>query len=225
MKILYFTILVFLVNFIHAQSIKLFDGKTLNGWHIDVPAKDKNPDIEPSFLVRDGKLVSMGVPEGHIITDKIYENYRLEVEYRFANKEGNCGVLVHSSTPRCLYGMFPKSIEVQMMHKHAGDFWVICEDIEVKNMEKFRGDKALWGSTEGKNRNIKAKIHNEKALGKWNKMVIECVGSEIKVWLNGKMVNHGFNCTTSKGQIALQAEGAEVEFKKIKLKQIKKISE
>jgi hypothetical protein len=31
------------------------------------------------------------------------------------------------------------------------------------------------------------------------------------------MVNYGTNCTAKKGQIALQAEGAEVEFRKVVL--------
>jgi hypothetical protein len=31
------------------------------------------------------------------------------------------------------------------------------------------------------------------------------------------MVNHGSNCTAEKGQIALQAEGSEVEFRKLLL--------
>jgi hypothetical protein len=35
--------------------------------------------------------------------------------------------------------------------------------------------------------------------------------------VNGQLVNDGFNCTASKGQIAVQAEGAEVEFRKIDL--------
>jgi len=33
--------------------------------------------------------------------------------------------------------------------------------------------------------------------------------------LNGVMVNDGFGATATKGQIALQAEGAEVEFRSI----------
>jgi Domain of Unknown Function (DUF1080) len=37
------------------------------------------------------------------------------------------------------------------------------------------------------------------------------------VWVNGTMVNHGTNCTASKGHIALQAEGSEVEFRKVEL--------
>jgi hypothetical protein len=48
-------------------------------------------------------------------------------------------------------------------------------------------------------------------------MIIECAGNSIKVWINGTMVNYGTNCTASKGHIALQAEGAEVEFRKVEL--------
>ena len=43
-------------------------------------------------------------------------------------------MLVHASTPRALYRMFPKSIEVQMFHRNAGDFWCIVEDITVPDM-------------------------------------------------------------------------------------------
>jgi hypothetical protein len=46
--------------------------------------------------------------------------------------------------------MYPKSIEVQMNHQHAGDFWCIVENIEVPDMEKRRGPKKNWGITEGK---------------------------------------------------------------------------
>ncbi|MBK9490122.1 MAG: DUF1080 domain-containing protein, partial [Haliscomenobacter sp.] len=198
----------------------------LSGWHVDVPELDKNPQAVSPFLIRNGLLVSMGNPNGHLITDAIHQNYRLEVEYRFAGKPGNCGVLVHASTPRALYSMFPKSIEVQMMHQNAGDFWCIVEDISVPEMEKRRGPKEKWGITEGKERRIvNLTDGTEKPLGEWNSMKIECLDAEVKVWLNEVLVNHGFGATATKGQIALQAEGAEVEFRKVMLTPIKKISE
>ena len=75
--------------------------------------------------------MSLGKPEGHLLTKEAYRNYRLEVEYRFPGQPGNCGVLVHASRPRALYKMFPQSIEVQMHSGNAGDFWVIQEDIQV----------------------------------------------------------------------------------------------
>jgi hypothetical protein len=51
-------------------------------------------------------------------------------------------------------------------------------------------------------------------------MTIECKGSEVRVWVNGDLVNHGFACTAQKGKLAIQAEGSEVEFRKFVLKTI-----
>ncbi|MCH1439878.1 MAG: DUF1080 domain-containing protein [Rubripirellula sp.] len=204
----------------------LFNGKDLTGWHVDVPHRDNHPDAEPTFVVRDGMLVSLGNPQGHLITDKEYENFRLEVEYRFAAKPGNCGVLVNASDPRALYKMFPKSIEVQMNHTHAGDFWCIVEDITVPDMVKRRGPREKWGITEGKARRIlNLTDGSEKPVGDWNRLDIECLGDQIKVWVNGDLVNHGTGCTASKGQIALQAEGSEVEFRKLELSEITTLSD
>ena len=204
--VLSFALIILVACANQPQPISLFNGRDLTGWHVDVPA--------------------MGNPGGHLITDAVYQNYRLEVEYRFAGEPGNCGVLVHASTPRALYDMFPKSLEVQMMHENAGDFWCIVEDIKVPDMIERRGPEEEWGITEGKRRRIiNLTDGSEKPAGEWNSMVIECLSDEIKVWVNTNLVNHGFDCTANKGRIAIQAEGSEVEFRKIELLPISKISD
>lgn len=205
------------------KTISLFNGTDLSGWHVDVPAMDNDPNAINPFIVRDGILVTLGTPQGHLITDSVFQNYRLEAEYRFPGEPGNCGILVHASTPRALYNMFPKSLEVQMMHENAGDFWCIVEDITVPDMEDRRGPIEEWGITEGKRRRIlNLTDGSENPVGEWNIMIIECVGDEIKVWVNGDLVNYGYNCTATKGQIAVQAEGSEVEFRKLELTPIEK---
>jgi hypothetical protein len=227
MKCLSFCILILLSGIqAAAQTTSLFNGKDLTGWHADVPELDSNKTARFPFIVRNGMLVSLGTPQGHLITDSDYHNYRLQVEYRFAGEPGNCGVLVHASTPRALYKMFPKSIEAQMMHDNAGDFWCIVEDITVPDMEKRRGPKEDWGVTEGKGRRIiNLTDSSEKPLGEWNTMIVECVKDSVKVWLNNDLVNYGYNCTAQKGHIALQAEGAEVEFRKVEITPIKQLTE
>ena len=200
------------------QPQSLFNGKDLTGWHIDVPAPDSTARLRNPFIVRNGMLVSLGEPRGHLITDASFHDYRLEAEYRFPAKPGNAGILVHASTPRALYGMFPRSIEVQMESGNAGDFWCILEDIRVPDMESRRGPRADWGTTEGKARRIRNLTdHSEKPLGEWNTMVIEAVGRSIKVWVNGDLVNVGTGATADRGQIAVQSEGSEVEFRKLSL--------
>ncbi len=204
---------------------RLFNGRDFTGWHADVPAADSNVRLRSPFVVRKGMLVSLGEPRGHLITDSSYRDYRLEIEYRFPAAPGNAGVLVHASTPRALYGMFPRSIEVQMEHGNAGDFWCILEDINVPDMERRRGPRAQWGTTEGKERRILNLTDNsEKPLGEWNNMVIEAVRRSIRVWVNGDLVNDGTGATADRGRIALQSEGSEVEFRKLSLTRISRLT-
>jgi hypothetical protein len=120
--------------------------------------------------------------------------------------------------------MFPASIEVQMFSGNAGDFWCIAENIEVPDMETRRPRKEgqSWGGNQGDSRRIfNLTDDSEKPLGEWNRMVIECRDREIKVWVNDDLVNHGFNASVSSGKIALQAEGTEVEFRKVLLTALK----
>lgn len=197
----------------------LFNGQDLEGWHTDIPDADKGKDLPASFVVEDGLLVSRGTPQGHLITDAVHADYRLEVEWRWPEEPGNCGVLVHASTPRRLYGMFPQSIECQLHHTNAGDFWCIGEDIAVPDMARRRSGKPeRWGGEQGQSRRIRNLTDgSERALGEWNEMVIECRGRRIDIWVNGDKVNDGFDCTADRGQIAIQAEGARCEFRKLLL--------
>ncbi len=229
---------------IGAEAITLFNGKNLDGWTMDIPARDNlaadgeipikdgvmtidTRKVEwwnaapVSFIVRDGLLVSLGKPGGHLVTKEEFSNYKLMVEYRFPKKPGNCGVLVHASTPRRLYDMFPQSIEVQMMHENAGDFWCIGENIEVPDMENRRPRKdasqAFGGDANDARRIVNLTDGSEKPLGEWNTMQIVCKADEVIVHVNGTLVNHGSKSTAAKGKIALQAEGSEVEFRKVEL--------
>jgi hypothetical protein len=114
--------------------------------------------------------------------------------------------------------MFPQSIECQLHSGNAGDFWCIGEDIAVPEMEKRRGPKETWGVDGDKARRIlNLTDDSEKPVGEWNTMEIECRGRGIKVWVNGALVNDGHDCTADRGQIALQAEGTPVEFKRLEL--------
>ncbi|MEX0906445.1 MAG: DUF1080 domain-containing protein [Balneolaceae bacterium] len=231
-KILALIILTLILMGCQAQSqtetetISLFNGEDLTGWYMDVPAMDEAPDTTKPFIVRDGMLVSLGNPGGHLITEDVYENYRLDVEYRFPGETGNGGVLVFASEPRALYGMFPQSIEVQMMHENAGDFWVIVEDITVPDMVERRGPEEEWGIREGENRRIlNLTDDSENPPGEWNEMNIEVLGNSVKVWVNGDLVNYGTDATADRGQIAIQAEGSEMEFRKVELTPITELTE
>ena len=111
-------------------------------------------------------------------------------------------------------------LEQEVQSGEAGDFWCIREDIEVPDMEKRRPRKEgqSWGGSEGDARRIlNLTDSSEKPLGEWNTMVIEARGRGLKVWVNGDLVNAGFGATADAGRIALQAEGTEVEVRKLEI--------
>src|SRR5258705_5592449 len=101
----------------------------------------------------------------------------------------------------------------------------MVENIKGKEMKNRGGQKANGEIIEGKERRIlNLTDGSEKPAGEWNTMIIECLGNSIKVWVNDMFVNSGFDCTANKGQIAIQAEGSEVEFRKIELTPIIKLT-
>lgn len=188
----------------------LFNGKDLGGWHIDCPELDKNPNGPKPYEVRNGVLYTPGTPPAHLISDDAFENYRLTIEYRYTERAGNNGILIHCSTPRALNNLLPKSLEVQLQSGGAGDFIALGEDIEVPDMDKRR--VPLTGR-----RIANLTDNSEKPIGQWNSIIVECRADSVIVWVNGDLVNFGYKCSARKGQIALQCEGAPVEFRKVEL--------
>lgn len=188
---------------------ELFNGKDLTGWtyHLDRP----DVKMEDVWSVKDGVLHCKGKPAGYLLTKKDdFENYVLTLEWRWPEKGGNNGVLVHVTKPGAL-GVWPKSLEVQLANGEAGDFWVIGTTIDVKNAEKRRQDRRHLNLSDG----------DEKPLGEWNTMEITCRGDEVLVKVNGKLVNHATNVSQTKGAIALQSEGTPIEFRHIRLTKLK----
>src|SRR5689334_707704 len=85
----------------------LFNGKDLSGW---VPV-----NVAPeTFTVRDGVIVSTGKPKGILRTERPYENFILELEYRHMVPKGNAGLFIWSDALPAVGKPFSRSIEVQI---------------------------------------------------------------------------------------------------------------
>lgn len=199
-------------GFAESEWKPLFNGKDFSGWTFDV-----NGDAAPDTIwkVVDGTITvdGKGKPAGVIRTEKSYSNYELEFEWRWANGKGNSGCLIHTSTPRNL-SIWPKSLEVQLMADNAGDFWQIGETIDVDEKQIVKNKK---GQPTRQRRNLTD--GSEKPLGEWNKMRVVVKDATVEVFVNGTLVNKGWNGSATKGAICLQAEGADIHFRNIRIKQ------
>jgi hypothetical protein len=188
------------------SPLALYNGRDLDTWYADLPS---GAPKEAVWTIRDGILYCTGTPGGHLISDTAWKDYRLEVEWRWppGSEGGNNGVLVHTTELRVLGRHFPRSIEVQLASRNAGDFWVIGEDIRVPDMDTRREGRHIW------NLNDDA----EKPIGEWNHMVIHAKGDTLTVWVNDQLVNQGTDASVSGGRITLQSEGAPCQFRRVEI--------
>lgn len=191
------------------QSIKLFNGTDLSGWTYFLGDSEKQ--LEDVWSVQDGVLHCTGNPAGYLITQREFDNYVLTLEWRWPGQGGNNGVLVHCTDPQVL-GVWPRSLEVQLQANEAGDFWVIGTEIEIDNPE---------GRIQGR-RHRNLTDDSEHDLGEWNTMRITCRGDTVRVEVNGDLVNECRNlsydnASHTRGAIALQSEGAPIEYRNIVL--------
>ncbi|MFO1010734.1 MAG: PVC-type heme-binding CxxCH protein [Planctomycetota bacterium] len=186
--------------------VQLFDGKTLAGWTFHL--NDANARMEDVWSVADGVLHCKGTPIGYLRTEKDYTNFELTLEWRFpaGSKPGNSGVLLRVQAPDTVW---PKSIEAQLESRNAGDIWNIGEF--PMNVEKSR--------TDGRH-TAKALPCNEKPIGEWNRYRIRLDGGDLELEVNGEVQNRAKWCDVVPGKIALQSEGAAIEFRNVVLRPI-----
>src|SRR5262245_57195015 len=186
----------------------LFNGKDLSGWMI--------VNVAPTtFSVRDGMIVSTGKPTGTMRTDRMYENFIMEVEWRHMQPMGNAGVfiwgdpLTHVGTP------FSRGIEVQVLDGRNSSTYTSHGDVF-----------SIWGATmkpdrphpSGWERCLPSEKRSKPA-GQWNHYRVECNDGVLKLAVNGKVVSGASACSPRKGYICLEAEGSECHFRNLKIKE------
>lgn len=176
-------------------------------------------------------LKTTGKPIGVYKTKKQFTNFELVVEWRHMEFGGNSGCFAWVP-PAVLEGL-PKGklpgggIEVQMLdHGYAvnykkrtgkdGDWFSTNGDIFPVGSSKLDPFPPLSpnGSRSFPTKNL------SKGAGKWNHYYVRCINGEVRLWVNGEEVSGGNNADPRSGHLCLEAEGAPVEFKNIKIREL-----
>ena len=184
------------------EKMMLWNGKDFTGWKLFL--RDPAADVMKTWSVTNGLLRCERKPSGYMRTETPYADYHLHVEWRWPEKAGNNGVLVHMSGEDKVW---PKSLECQLHSGNAGDFWVIGG---LEFAEHAKGGSRVKGR-----RTIKLKDSSEKPLGQWNTYDIICKNDWIVVLVNGVLQNVGTKCSDKSGKICFQSEGAVIEYRNI----------
>jgi len=183
----------------------LFNGTDFTGWNFVVDSDSVT--AEDIWAVEDGVVTCAGVPNGYMITDESFENYKLHVEWRWTAEPTNSGVLLHCGAD--LDGIFwPNCFECQLKTENAGDF-VLIGPGQVTVGDSTYVEPARFTIVP------KMKESNEKPVGEWNTYDITVKGNTVSCEVNGELQNVGTDLAMSSGPIALQSEGSPIEFRNI----------
>jgi hypothetical protein len=90
-----------------SDPVPLFNGRDLSGW-VNVNCA---PD---TWAARDGLIVCSGKPTGVLRTERMYENFVLELEYRHMVPGGNAGLFIWSDALTARGQHFTRSVEVRV---------------------------------------------------------------------------------------------------------------
>src|SRR5262245_43017061 len=190
--------------------VPLFNGQDLAGWK-NYDAKKK--DI---WTVEKGLIVCLGDGGGWLGTEKDYANYVLRLEFR-VSPGGNSGVYLRAPETGWI--------------SRVGMAIQILDDAH-KNYEKVQ----RWQNTGAIYHVVAPKELAGKPAGEWNTMEIRAEKRRIVVILNGKQIvdadlddclkdekiaqeHPGLKRTT--GKIGLQSHTDRVEFRNLRVKEIK----
>lgn len=186
-----------------------------------------NNDPDHVFTWEKGVLHISGQHYGYLATKQTnFSNYKLVAEFKWGEKTwspraGNArdsGILVHFVGKD---GVWPKSIECQMIEGGTGDILVVSGakltvDGKTKGpqIERFdRPGRNPWKDEAG----FRGPHEIENPHGEWNTIELIADKDLISISVNGHTTLTGTNATPNAGKILVQSEGAEVFFRRLDL--------
>ena len=203
------------------------------GWYALNKDHFVNVNCEPDTWTWTNAMVHCtGKPVGVIRTIKLHTNFELVAQWRHLQSGGNSGIFVWA-TPESIKaleqgkGRLPTGIEVQVLdHGYTEQY----EKQSKKKADWFttNGDVFPTGSTtmepfpptspDGKRSFPRKNL--SKGVGEWNHYYVRAINGEIRLWVNGEEVSGGANVRPATGYLCLESEGAPVEFKELRIREL-----
>ncbi|HEY1022820.1 MAG TPA: DUF1080 domain-containing protein [Flavisolibacter sp.] len=202
--------ILFLFLFLTVQTVSaqqwtnLFNGKNLSGW--------KQLNGKAKYTIENGEIVGttvFGEPNTFLATEKDYGDFVLEFEFK-VDSTMNSGVQFRSlSTPEYRNGRvhgYQYEIDPSKrgwtggIYDEARRDWLYTMDLNPATKPAYK-------------------------KGQWNKARIECIGNNIRTWINGQPAAYVVDDVTPKGFIALQVhsigdkkdEGRQIRWRNLRI--------
>lgn len=192
----------------------LFNGKDATGWIYGgteaAPAKSGK-----GYQVKDGVLFCTKEDGGNLYTEKEYANFVLRFEFKLEANSNN-GIAIRA--PRVGDAAY-QGIELQVLDDSGSDY---------QTLQPYQYHGSVYGV-------VAAKRGAQKPVGEWNTQEVVVDGRHIKVTLNDKVIvdtnldevkdakvlKEHPGLARKSGHIGFLGHGTRVEFRNIRIKELK----
>lgn len=187
--------------------VDIMPSADLKGWS-RVPVPPKAPLGKQQWSVSgDGKILICEGDGGHdmLLCDREFGDAVFHLEFRYTKVEGktgyNSGAYVRNSKDGAIWH--------QAQFGDAKDGFLFGETPTADGKKKFFSTKK------------DLKDERVKPAGEWNTVEITAHGQTLTLWVNGAVTAKFEGCGASKGLVGLEGEGYRIEFRNLKVKELK----
>lgn len=200
---------IFLSAFLIASSPEgkdkpLFNGTDLSGWVNVIGASD-------SWSAANNSISAAGIPKSVLRTDRQYENYILEFEYKKRMSYGRAGILIHSDALPAKGSPWPRGINIQFWDSGNGLIKPVGEaSIQTVNnppLQKVDGDSSAGGPSSS-------------AGEGWHHVRVKSSDGTVTLRVDGNLTAMGLYASLRKGYIALKSDGSQIQFRNIRIREL-----
>lgn len=185
-----------------------------------------------TFTWKDGTVHCKGKPIGVVRSKKPFTNFELVAQWRHLQSGGNSGIFLWASeealTDLKRDALPPGGIEVQVLdHGFAelyekrtgkkGDWFTTHGDVFPVGKSKMKPFPPASPRQDGRSFPRK---NLSKGVNEWNHYYIRAINGEVRLWVNGEEVSGGAECDPRTGYLCLESEGAPVEFKGLRIREL-----
>jgi len=188
----------------------LFNGQDLSGWHVVNTAPSTWSFNEEGYLVCSGK------PIGEIRTERMLQNFIVEVEWRHLVPGGNAGIFVWADDISARGQPFIRGVEVQVLDTAYGE-----SKSHTTHGDIFPIHGASMTPENGRGGSRAFPLENRsKPSPEWNHYRVECRDGTVTLSVNGKVVTVGHDCIPRRGYLCLESEGGLVHWRNARIQEL-----
>lgn len=173
--------------------------KTWKSYPMDIPAGTEatwtivreTPESEPI-------LICNGRTKGFLWTIEKFEDFEFTAEWKYPkDTDGNSGFLIHTQQEERIW---PTSVQIQLHQPKVGSIFP-SGDATTDNILEAPPDLA-------------------RPINSWNECRVVSRSGRITIEVNGKRAGEVTGAKPSSGHLALQSEGSEVHFRRLRIRRL-----